>query len=48
VAGRCLVAGAASALCMLMGVDAGYEWFGLGMPFLCIDAQGTVSGTMLR
>jgi thiamine biosynthesis lipoprotein len=49
LADSCLVAGAASTLGMLLGVDAGYEWLlGLGLPFLCIDADGEASGTLAR
>ena len=47
LANSCLVAGAASTLGMLLGVDAGFEWLhGLGLPFLCIDADGKASGTL--
>jgi thiamine biosynthesis lipoprotein len=47
VAGSCLVAGAASTLGMLLGVDAGYAWLHkLGLPFLCIDADGKASGSL--
>ena len=47
VADSCLVAGAASTLGMLLGPRDGYEWLqGLGLPFLCIDAQGRISGSL--
>ena len=47
LAGSCLVAGAASTLGMLLGVDAGYEWLHkLGLPFQCIDADGKASGSL--
>jgi thiamine biosynthesis lipoprotein len=49
LADSCLVAGAASTLGMLLGVEAGYEWLqGLGLAFLCIDAEGNASGTLAR
>jgi len=49
LADSCLVAGAASTLGMLLGVDAGFQWLqGLGLPFLCIDADGQLSGTLAR
>lgn len=49
VADSCLVAGAASTLGMLLGLDGGGQWLrGLGLPFLCIDAGGNASGTLLR
>jgi thiamine biosynthesis lipoprotein len=48
VADSCLVAGAASTLGMLLGLSAGYDWLmGLGLPFLCIDADGNASGTLV-
>jgi thiamine biosynthesis lipoprotein len=47
VADSCLVAGAASTLGMLLGLEAGYAWLrDLGLPFLCIDADGKASGTL--
>ena len=47
VAGSSLVAGAASTLGMLLGIDAGYAWLqDLGLPFLCIAADGTLSGDL--
>jgi len=47
VADSCLVAGAASTLGMLLGLRAGHDWLlGLGLPFLCIDADGNASGTL--
>ena len=49
VADSCLVAGAASTMGMLLGVDAGDEWLrGLGLPYLCVDAAGRTRGTLLR
>jgi thiamine biosynthesis lipoprotein len=43
----CLVAGAASTLGMLLGPQAGFTWLqSLGLPFLCIGADGKVSGTL--
>lgn len=47
VATSCLVAGAASTLAMLMGNDAGESWLRrLDLPYLCIGADGRVSGTL--
>jgi len=47
VGDSCLVAGAASTLGMLLGLRAGYDWLlGLGLPFLCIDADGNARGTL--
>jgi len=47
VADSCLVAGAASTLGMLLGPTEGHAWLrGLGLPFLCIDANGVTSGTL--
>ena len=47
LAASCLVAGAASTLAMLFGVQAGYAWLEqLGLPFLCVDADGSVRGTL--
>jgi hypothetical protein len=41
------VAGAASTLGILLGLNAGYDWLrGLGLPFLCIDANGSTRGTL--
>ena len=49
VADSCLVAGAASTLGMLLGLRAGYDWLAnLGLPFLCIDADGKARGTLAR
>lgn len=49
LAETCLVAGAASTLGMLLGLGAGYVWLqGLGLPFLCIDAEGEASGTLAQ
>ncbi len=49
VADNCLVAGAASTLGMLLGLREGHDWLiGLGLPFLCIDADGNASGTLAR
>jgi thiamine biosynthesis lipoprotein len=49
VADSCLVAGAASTLGMLLGIEHGYEWLqGLGLAFLCIDAQGNATGSLAR
>jgi thiamine biosynthesis lipoprotein len=43
----CLVAGAASTLGMLLGPQAGYAWLQeLGLPFLCIDANGASHGAL--
>jgi thiamine biosynthesis lipoprotein len=45
VADSCLVAGAASTLAMLLGVERGGAWLReLGLPHLCIDGDGRVSG----
>jgi thiamine biosynthesis lipoprotein len=47
LAETCLVAGAASTLGMLLGPSDGYAWLQeLGLPFLCIDADGTACGTL--
>jgi len=47
VADSCLVAGAASTLGMLLGLDAGRAWLErLGLPFLCVDGEGRVTGTL--
>ena len=47
LAETCLVAGAASTLGILLGPEAGFTWLqGLGLPFLCIDAAGKVSGSL--
>jgi len=47
VADCCLIAGAASTFGMLLGLDGGYAWLrDLGLPFLCIDAEGNASGTL--
>ncbi|HET7065946.1 MAG TPA: FAD:protein FMN transferase [Rudaea sp.] len=49
VADSCLVAGAASTLGMLLGLREGHDWLiGLGLPFLCIDADGNASGTLAK
>jgi len=49
VADSCLIAGAASTFGMLLGLDSGYAWLrDLGLPFLCIDADGNASGTLAR
>ena len=45
VADSCLVAGAASTLAMLLGVERGGAWLReLGLSHLCIDGAGRVSG----
>ena len=47
LADSCLVAGAASTLGMLFGVDRGEAWLReLGVPFLCVRADGTMTGTL--
>lgn len=47
LAESCLVAGSATTLAMLMGIQAGRIWLDeLGLPYFCIDAKGTVSGTI--
>jgi thiamine biosynthesis lipoprotein len=49
LAETCLVAGAASTLGMLLGPQAGFAWLqGLGLPFLCISADGKISGTLAK
>jgi len=46
-ADSCLIAGAASTIGMLLGLAEGYEWLmNLGLPFLCIDADGRARGTL--
>jgi len=45
VADTCLVAGAAATLAMLLGVERGGEYLSeLGLPHLCVDGDGDVSG----
>jgi thiamine biosynthesis lipoprotein len=45
VADSCLVAGSASTLAMLLGIERGGAWLReLGLPHLCIDGDGNVSG----
>jgi thiamine biosynthesis lipoprotein len=45
VADRCLIAGAAATLAMLLGVERGGAYLGeLGLPHLCIEDNGNVSG----
>lgn len=47
VAASCLVAGAASTIGMLLGVQAGKRWLQtLGLPYLCIDADGDMHGSL--
>jgi thiamine biosynthesis lipoprotein len=47
VADSCLVAGSASTLAMLLGVKRGGAWLReLGLPHLCIDGEGNISGDM--
>jgi thiamine biosynthesis lipoprotein len=47
VADNCLVAGAASTVAMLLGIESGYDWLsGLGLPFLCVTADGAMRGTL--
>lgn len=46
LADSCLVAGAAATMAMLMGAD-GQAWLSeLGLPHLCIDTQGNVTGSI--
>jgi hypothetical protein len=34
---------------MLLGLREGYDWLlRLGLPFLCIDADGNASGSLAR
>ncbi|MGA9334355.1 MAG: FAD:protein FMN transferase [Rudaea sp.] len=43
----CLVAGSAATTGMLLGTAAGHDWLqALGLPFLCIDAEGRAAGTL--
>lgn len=45
MAGSCLLAGAAATTGMLLGPASGYDWLqALGLPFLCIDADGHAAG----
>jgi FAD:protein FMN transferase len=45
VADSCLVAGSASTLAILLGVERGGAWLReLGLPHLCIDGEGNISG----
>lgn len=47
VAAECLLAGAASTIAMLKGPTGGPAWLaGLGLAWLCVDAQGRVSGSL--
>ena len=47
VADSCLVAGSASTLAMLLGVERGGAWLReLGLAHLCIDGSGQISGDM--
>ena len=47
VADSCLVAGAASTLAMLLGVEAGAAYLReLGLPHLTIDAEGRCGGNI--
>ena len=47
VAEQCLVAGTASTVAMLKGETGGAQWLGeLGLPHLCVNAAGQVSGTL--
>jgi FAD:protein FMN transferase len=47
LATSCLIAGSASTLGMLLGPQAGRAWLqALGVPFLCIDTDGNVVGTL--
>ncbi len=47
IAASCLVAGAASTLAMLLGTDAGAGYLReLGLPYLCVDADGRASGML--
>ena len=49
IADSCLIAGAASTLGMLLGTGAGEQWLrALGLPFLCVDADGKTRGTLIR
>lgn len=47
LADQCLVAGTASTVAMLMGPEDGPAWLAsLGLPYLCVDAHGRVSGAL--
>jgi thiamine biosynthesis lipoprotein len=47
VAEQCLVAGTASTIAMLKGAEAGPRWLAeLGLPWLAVDAQGRLSGSI--
>jgi len=47
VAPQCLIAGTASTIAMLKGADDGPLWLGeLGLPYLCVDADGVLRGTL--
>jgi thiamine biosynthesis lipoprotein len=47
IADTCLVAGAASTLAMLFGRERGAQWLAeLGLPYLTIDAQGRLGGSI--
>jgi FAD:protein FMN transferase len=49
VAPQCLVAGTTSTIAMLMGPTEGPRWLEqLGLPHLCIGADGAVHGTLAR
>jgi thiamine biosynthesis lipoprotein len=47
LAQQCLIAGSAATCAMLLGAVDGPEWLSaLGLPYLCIDAQMKVSGSV--
>jgi thiamine biosynthesis lipoprotein len=46
-ASHCLIAGTASTIAMLKGGRGGPAWLDqLGLPSLCVDAKGNVSGAL--
>jgi thiamine biosynthesis lipoprotein len=48
-ASHCLIAGTASTIAMLKGARQGPAWLArLGLPHLCVDADGDVSGSLAR
>jgi thiamine biosynthesis lipoprotein len=46
IAPQCLVAGTASTIAMLMGDDAQNWLNALGLPYLCVDAEGAMNGRL--
>ena len=48
LAQQCVVAGSAASIAVLLGSE-GKAWLDeLGLPYLCVDSNGQVSGTIMR